>query len=100
VTTIIEFINKRLGQNYSLKMRKRTVSMKILMQSVFLIYLPLVYCHLCCSWRYTSFFLKFTAMSANPNSFSTFDFPLTENRENDKLTFRNPKTGSMLFIAK
>ena len=40
------------------------------------------------------YFLQFTAINANPISFATFDFPLTENRVKHKLAFKNPKTGS------
>ena len=43
--------------------------------------------------------LKFTVINANAHSFSTFDFPLTENRENDKTAFRNPKLVQRLFYV-
>src|SRR5699024_7866182 len=49
-------------------------------------------------WILAVYFLKFTAIKANANSFSTFDFPLTENRVNDKLAFKNPKTGSTSIL--
>ena len=38
----------------------------------------------------TTYFLKFTAISARRISFSTFEFPRTENRVKPKLAFRNP----------
>src|SRR5699024_5352976 len=44
------------------------------------------------------YFLKFTAINANANSFSTFDFPLTDNRETDKLAYNIPKTGSTSIL--
>lgn len=44
-------------------------------------------------------FLVFTAMKANPNSFSTFSLLRTEKRVKHKLAFRNPKTGSTSILV-
>jgi|SRR5690606_24828142 hypothetical protein len=44
------------------------------------------------------YFRKFTAINAIPISFSTLDFPRTENRVKRKLAFKNPKTGSTSIL--
>ena len=50
------------------------------------------------SYLLAVYFRKFTAINAKPISFSTFDFPRTENRVKRKLAFKNPKTGSTSIL--
>src|SRR5699024_10304725 len=44
------------------------------------------------------YFLKFTAIDANPISLCTLGFPRTDIRVKPKLAFKNPKTGSISIL--
>src|SRR5699024_8604757 len=44
------------------------------------------------------YFLKFTAINANPISLCTLGFPRTDIRVKPKLAFKNPKTGSTSIL--
>src|SRR5690606_22562352 len=88
----IDCIKKRLGQNSFNRMKNGNLSE---LKFPFFHLLSLI---LIDSYLLAVYFRKFTAIKAIPISFSTFDFPRTENRVKRKLAFKNPKTGSTSIL--